>query len=412
MRHLGKLSAAFALLAVTATPAAAQRAEVIHWWTSGGESAAIQVFANMYEEQGGEWVDTAIAGGENARAAGTNRIVGGDPPTAMQFNTGKQLDDLVTQGLLYDLEEVAGPGKWRDFLPKTLVDATNRDGKFYAVPVNVHGENWLFYNKPLFAEVGAPAPDTWEHFFEAADKLKAAGKVPLALGGQPWQERLMFNNVLTSIGGSDLMIKAYGEQDLDAIRSDEFRKVADTFAKLRDYVDQGSPGRNWNDATAMVMTGQAGMQFMGDWAKGEFTQAAKVADTDYGCIPGGPGKAYFQIGGDVFVFPKQPNSDTLIEAQKKIAEMMISPEGQVGFNNKKGSVPVRADVDTSKMDACAQKGLEVLKDEARQMPGWNFLMHPDLAGALQDTISEFWNTPTMTTDQFIDKMVQTVEAAG
>jgi glucose/mannose transport system substrate-binding protein len=399
-------------LGAFAGPAAAQRAEVIHWWTSGGESASIQVFADMYEQAGGEWVDTAIAIGENARAAGTNRIVGGDPPTAMQFNTGKQFDDLVAQGLLFDLEAVATAGKWRDFLPQTLVDATNREGKFYAVPINVHGENWLFYNKPLFEELGAPAPDSWENFFAAADKLKAAGKVPLALGGQPWQERLTFNNVLTSIGGGEIMVKAYGEQDIEAIRSDTFRQAADTFAKLRDYVDEGSPGRNWNDATSMVLTGQAGMQFMGDWAKGEFVAAGKTADVDYGCIPGGPGESVFQIGGDVFVFPKQPDADGLTEAQVKLAELMISPEGQVAFNNKKGSVPVRADVDTSKMDACAQKGLQVMADASRQVPGWNFLMHPDLAGAIQDVVSEFWNTPSMTTDEFIDKVVEAVEAAG
>ena len=136
---------------------------------------------------------------------------------------------------------VAAAGKWRDFLPQTLVDATNRDGKFYAVPINVHGENWLFYNKALFKELGAPDPDTWEHFFEAADKLKAAGKVALALGGQPWQERLMFNNVLTSIGGGEIMVKAYGEQDIDTIRSDAFRQAADTFAQAARLRRRGQP---------------------------------------------------------------------------------------------------------------------------------------------------------------------------
>ena len=74
------------------------KAEVLHWWTSGGESAAIKVFADAFSEAGGEWIDTAIAGGENARNAGINRIIGGEPPTAMQFNTGKQFDELVSEG--------------------------------------------------------------------------------------------------------------------------------------------------------------------------------------------------------------------------------------------------------------------------------------------------------------------------
>ena len=97
MRHFTKaLLGAAAVVALMAGPSvAAEKAEVIHWWTSGGESAAVKVFADQFNAAGGEWVDAAIAGGEAARAAGINRIVGGNPPTAMQFNTGKQFEDLV-----------------------------------------------------------------------------------------------------------------------------------------------------------------------------------------------------------------------------------------------------------------------------------------------------------------------------
>ncbi len=409
-RFVKAVFAGTAVLTLMAAPAAAQKAEVIHWWTSGGEFAAIQTFADMYEKEGGEWVDTAIAGGANARTAGINRIIGGDPPTAMQFNTGTQLDELVQQGMLRSLEDIAKEDNWRAILPQTLIDATTRNGEFYAVPVNVHGENWVYYNKPLFEEVGAPAPETWDAFFEAADKLKAAGKVPLALGGQPWQEFLMFRDVLMGIGGKDLYLKFFRDKDVEAVRSPEFRKVVDTFARLRDYVDEGSPGRNWNDATSMVMTGQAGMQIMGDWAKGEFTAAGKQADVDYGCVLG-PGEQLFQVGGDVFVFPKS-DDPAVTEAQNKLARLMISPEGQVAFNNKKGSVPVRSDVDNSGMDACAQKGLAVLSDPEKQVPSQNFLLSPDAAGLLQDQVSEFWNDPNMAPEAFIDEVVSILEGAA
>ena len=45
------------------------KAEVIHWWTSGGESAAVKVFADQFKKAGGAWVDSAVAGGDNARTA-------------------------------------------------------------------------------------------------------------------------------------------------------------------------------------------------------------------------------------------------------------------------------------------------------------------------------------------------------
>ena len=130
------------------------KAEVMHWWTSGGESAAVKVFAEQYNKAGGEWVDTAIADGTNARAAAINRIVGGNPPTASQFNTGKQFDDLVAQGLLNNLDGVAAEGKWTSFLPPAFVDAITRDGHIYAVPVNVHGQNWMFWSKGVLDKAG------------------------------------------------------------------------------------------------------------------------------------------------------------------------------------------------------------------------------------------------------------------
>ncbi len=122
------------------------KAEVIHWWTSGGESAAVKVFADAFDKAGGQWIDSAVAGGEAARAAGVNRIIGGNPPTMMQFNTGKQLDELVNNHLLANLDAEASAGHWKAVLPKPILDASVRDGHFYALPVNIHGHNWLFYN--------------------------------------------------------------------------------------------------------------------------------------------------------------------------------------------------------------------------------------------------------------------------
>ena len=138
---------------------AQQKAEVLHWWTSAGESASVKVFADQFTKAGGTWVDNAIAGGANARTAGINRMVGGNPPTMMQFNTGKQFDELVSNDLVRDVDAQAKAGKWREIMPKPIVDATVRDGKFYAVPVNIHGQNWMFYNTKIFADAGLRAAE-------------------------------------------------------------------------------------------------------------------------------------------------------------------------------------------------------------------------------------------------------------
>lgn len=400
------LGAAMALAA--AMPAAAQemRAEVLHWWTSGGESAAVKVFAERFTAAGGTWVDTAIAGGQNARTAGINRIVGGNPPTVMQFNTGKQFDELVSNGLLSDLEDVAQAGKWRDVLPPAIVEAATRDGKFYAVPVNIHGINWLWYNKKVLDEHGIAEPRTWPEVLAAGEKLKAAGLIGLAQGGQPWQERTLFNSLLVGHGGTELFYQIYRDKNVEAIKGPRFQEVAELFKKLRGLVDAGSPGRNWNDATAMVITGKAGMQVMGDWAKGEFNSAGLTPDKDYGCAVVGEGG--YLMGGDVFVFPE--GGDEAV--QEKMAAVMLDPTTQLEFNKRKGSVPVRLDVDVSSMDACAQKGAAALRDPKRQVPTTEFLLSPDLAGSLDDVITQYWNNAGMKADEFIAKFADTVESIG
>ena len=367
------------------------RAEVIHWWTSGGESAAVKTLADAYRAQGGQWVDMAVALGEQARAVAINRIIGGNPPTAAQFNTSKQFLDIVDQGMLNNLDDVAARDGWDKFLPETVLNVIKVRGHYYAVPVNIHMPAWIWYSKAAFKKAGiATEPKTMDELFAALDKLKAAGLVPLAHGGQPWQDNTVFTAVLTNLGGRELYLKVLRDRDRNAIQSEAFKNVLLTFKRLQGYVDKGSPGRNWNDATAMLITGKAGVQIMGDWAKGEFSLAGQVAGKDYGCIAGFGANAPYIIQGDVLVFPKTDKPDA-IKAQKLLASVVTTPAVQVAFNSKKGSIPIRTDVDASKMDVCAQQGISIMKDKTRHLGNGEIYLTPDQNGALADILTAYWN---------------------
>ncbi|ALP64313.1 ABC transporter substrate-binding protein [Paraburkholderia caribensis] len=380
-------------LAITGVIAQAEplKANVIHWWTSGGESAAIRQFADAYNQAGGQWVDNAVAGADQARATAINRIVGGDPPTAAQFNTSKQFHDLIDQGLLNNVDAVATKENWPGIFPQSILDSIKVNGHYYAAPVDIHMPAWFFYSKPVFAKAGiAGDPKSFDEFVGDLDKLKKAGVIPLALGGQPWQEKITFDAVFADVGGPDLYLKVYRDRDQNAVKSDAFRKVLASFKKLHDYVDAGSPGRNWNDATALVISGKAGVQIMGDWAKGEFSAAKQAPGKDFGCFPGFGPRSPYLVAGDVFVFPKTDNA-TAIKAQNLLATVMTSPQAQVAFSAKKGSIPIRPDVDVSQLDMCAKEGIAIMKDKSRQLPNPEMLLSPDMQGALTDVITNFWN---------------------
>ena len=378
-------------------------AEVIHWWTSGGEQAAISQFAEAWQEMGNTWIDTAITGGDNARGTTVNRIIGGNPPTAAQFNISKQFVDLVEQGLLQSLEEVASAEGWRDFIyPPELIETCEFEGEFYCVPVNIHSWQWMWINNDVYKQVGLPVPQTFEEFLAGAPKIQEAGIIPLALGGQTWQESGMFGVVSSSILGFPHMQKIFRDKDVDTLRDGRFEDVLNTYRELNAFTDEGSPGRLWNDTTAMVIEGKAAMQVMGDWARGEFAVAGKEAMVDYSCVIPGKEK-YVALGGDVFVFPK--NDDPKVkDVQLAMASMMVNPTVQAKFNNAKGSLPMRLDVDTSAADACMQMGLDLIQNPdaiMRESDDWNT---PAFTNAWDDIISEFRNDPNYTVAQVMDDL--------
>lgn len=372
------------------------KAEVFTSWTSGGEGRALDAIKKEFEKRGGVWESSTVAGFENANAAFQNRLVAGDPPTAKQVVVGKDPAEFIEQGLMNPIDEVAAAGKWKDVLPKALYDHISYDGKVYLTPTGIHGESWMFYSKDAFVKAGiTEEPKDWDAFFADMDKLKAAGLTPIAWGGQAWQEVKVFNMVLLSQVGMDGFMKIYADKDEAALTSDGVKKSLEIFGKLRGYVDEGSPGRNWNDATAMVITGKAGVQFMGDWAKGEFTAAGKVADKDFGCAisPASPGLIYIS---DAFGYLKT-NDANQDAAQKLLAEVVMDPAVQVDFSLNKGSIPVRTDVDKSKFDACTQKGMTFLS-EGKIVPEHAITMTPEQVGSLTDFIGEFWANPSADID--------------
>ncbi|MBB2717775.1 UNVERIFIED_ORG: glucose/mannose transport system substrate-binding protein [Rhizobium etli] len=363
--------------------------EIMSSWTSGGEAAALNVIRSEFEKRGGVWKDSSIAGFGAADAAFQNRIVAGDAPGAKQGVIGLAAADFVGQGLFNSIDDVAAAGKWADALPKSITHLISYDGKVYLAPTGAHGESWVFYSKEAFDKAGiAEEPKSWEEFFTDLDKLKAAGIIPVAWGGQPWQQTKVFNMILLSQVGIDGFLKIYVDKDKSEASVEGVKKTLEILGKLRAYVDAGAAGRNWNDATAMLITAKAGVQFMGDWAKGEFTVAGKEPGKDYGCMIAPESKGMVYIADSLW-FPKTGNAGT-DKAQKLLAEVVMDPAVQVEFALKKGSVPMRTDVDKSKLDVCAQKGAELMASGAI-VPDQAIVLTPQQVGALDDYVDEYWS---------------------
>ena len=343
----------------TSIASAQESVEVLHWWTAGGEAKALQVLKKDLEDQGVSWNDMPVAGGggEQAMTVLRARVTSGNAPTAVQM-LGFDIKDWAGEDVLANLDALAEKEGWDEVVPDALKDFSKHDGHWIAAPVNVHSTNWVWANKAIFEELDLKQPTNWDELIAALDKIKDAGYTAVAHGGQAWQDATIFDAVVMATGGPEFYQASMIDTDPDALGSDTMQTVFDRMAKLRTYVDDNFSGRDWNLATAMVINKEAGVQFMGDWAKGEFLNAGKVPDTDFMCFrfPGTQDAVTFN--SDQFVMFKV--GEDRQDAQMKLASAVMSPSFQSAFNVVKGSVPARTDVSNDAFDACGKKGMAEL----------------------------------------------------
>ena len=342
--------------------AADNSVEVLHWWTSGGEAAALNVLKGNLEKQGIKWNDMPVAGGggEAAMTAVRARVTAGNPPTAVQM-LGFDIQDWGKQGVVADLNQVAGKEGWDKTVPLALQKFSKYNGKWIAAPVNVHSTNWVWANKEVLAKSGVTSePKNWDEFIAAAEKVQKAGFIAIAHGGQPWQDATIFDGVVLTTGGIEYYRAAFIDLDPKAINSATTEKVFQRMSQIRKLVDKDFSGRDWNVASGMVISGKAGFQIMGDWAKGEFLNAKKVPGKDFLCfrMPGTQGMVSFN--SDQFVMFKVGSDKA--DAQAKLASAILDPGFQSAFNVVKGSVPARTDVPDTAFDACGKKGMKDLAE--------------------------------------------------
>lgn len=399
----------------TSTIGQAGEVEVLHYWTSGGEAKSLGELKGMMTSRGHSWKDFSVTGGggSNAMSVLKQRVLAGTSPAAALIK-GPTIQEWAELNVLTNLDAMAAFEKWDDLLPKVIADQMKHKGRYVAVPVNVHRVNWLWANSAVLGKAGVTTlPTTYDAFFAAADKIKAAGFIALAHGGQDWQDFTVFESVVLGVGGAAFYNTALVQLDRRALASDTMRQSLEVFRRLKSYVDDKADGRDWNVATDMLIKGKAGFQFMGDWAKGEFLAAGQQPGVDFTCSAApGTEKAYtFNVDSFAMFQLKAWEAQ---KAQGYLAYLLMGQDFQEKFNLRKGSIPARLNMDMDKFDACAKassKDFVAASKAATLVPSVAHGMAVSTAAqaALRTVVSEFWNGDKATVG---DTMAKLVLAAG
>ncbi len=322
----------------------AGQVEVFSWWTGGGEAAGleamIKIFAAEYPEI--EFVNAAVAGGAgtNARAVLASRLQAGDPPDSWQGHAGQELiGTYVKDSKIEPLNDLYQAEGWLDVMPKTLIPLISNDGNIYSVPVNIHRANVMWYNPKLLTDNGIAVPTTVEEWIAAMEKLQAAGVQPLALGEQ-WTKMHLFETVLLGTLGPE-KYNGLWDGTTDWAGAD-VKTALENYVKVSSFANSDSASLSWQDASQLVINGDAAFNVMGDWAEGYFRELGKAPNTDYGWAPVPGTVGTFQFLSDSFVLAVGAPDAESATAWLKIAG---SKEGQEAFNPVKGSICARTDCD-------------------------------------------------------------------
>jgi glucose/mannose transport system substrate-binding protein len=332
---------------------AGSQLEIYSWW-AGDEGPALEAliaeYNTMYPDV--EVINATVAGGSGveAKAVLKTRLLGGDPPDTFQVHAGQELiGTWVVADRMEDLTFLYEEQGWFDKYPQGLIDMMSTEDGIWSVPVNIHRSNIMWYIPANLEAWGVEAPATWDDFLTICPTLQDAGVVPLSVG-ENWTNAHLFESIALSELGVDGWNALWSGEK--AWTDDDVVAAWELYGKILDCTNEDAASLSWQQASDMVINGEAAFNVMGDWANGYFqTTKGLEPNVDYAWVASPGTDGVFMALSDAFGLPKDaPNRENVLNWLR----LMGSVEGQDTFNPLKGSIAAHMDTDLSKYSVYGQ----------------------------------------------------------
>ena len=342
----------------------ASEVQVMTWWAQGSEKAGLEALEKVFAEQHPDtkFVNAALAGGAGSQAKQKLQadLQAGNPPDTFQAHTGAELQDYIDAGQIEDVAKFYDEFGLTDVFPETLIEQLKVGDKIYSIPSNVHRSNVVWVNPAVLEEAGvdaSKAPADLDAWIADMEKVKAAGKIPVALG-MDWTQTHLLENILLAELGADAYNGLWdGSTDW---AGSEVNAALTKFGKIVEWSNTDRDGLDWEPAIQQVMQGNAAYNVMGDWAVAAYDAQDLKAGEDYAYwpVPGTDGT--FNYLADSFTLPKgAPHPG----GTKAWLQTISSAEGQLAFNKVKGSIPARTDIEAGEFPEYQQSAMESFKND-------------------------------------------------
>jgi glucose/mannose transport system substrate-binding protein len=354
---------------VTATPPPEERKlEIFHWWTAPGErEAADAMFAALKEAYPDiEVVENPVAGGGGVshRVVLQARLAAGIPPDTWQTLGGAELKSYVDGGYLEPLDDLWAELGYADVIPGPLAKAVTIDGHPYVVPLNMHIQNILYYNKALFDELGLEPPKNYEELIAACEAIKAAHPemAPMGLGTkEKWEAAFVLDSLLLELGGPEYYVKLF-KGEVDVSTDETFRAALERLQELSQYFNTDNAALTWDQSVGMVGAGDAGMVIMGTWAIGAFIKGSGwEPGVDFGAVtfPQEPERILLFHPDTYGLAVGAPHPQSTMDWLRVVA----TPELQIPTDVTQGGMFARIDIDPTEFpDPIRQEMMTYVRD--------------------------------------------------
>jgi glucose/mannose transport system substrate-binding protein len=282
----------------------------------------------------------------NQRVVLQSRIAAGDYPDTFQTLGGAELKNYVDSGVLEPLDDLWAELNYADVIPGPLAKAVTVDGHPYVVPLNMHIQNILYYNLPLFDELKLAAPQNFADLVAACETIKTAQPdlTCLALGSkEKWGDAFVFDSIILEEGGPEYYAKLY-KGEIDVANDPIYRAALEKFQQLIPYINADHSALTWDQAVGLVGAEQAAMTLMGTWAIGAFTQGSNwEPGVDFGAVtfPQEPERILLFHPDTYGLTVKAPDPEATMDWLRVVA----SPELQIPTDVTQGGLFARTDID-------------------------------------------------------------------
>ena len=344
--------------------------EIGHWWTAGGEKDAFDALISGFEEEHPdidvEPQESPGGGGSALETDVRSRFVDNDPPSTFQIWPGQALTTYTNDDLLFDIGEHVWESDMQDAYLSGPEEQAQIDGTYYAVPINIHRLNNVFYNVSVLEDAGVDPSslESVDDFAEALAAVDDAGYTGFAQSTATFMMVQLWAATLLSEGGADTY-QAVADGNVSD-NEDVVRSSLERVVEFSEYFPGDASSVSWDEANGDVINGEAAFHHNGDWAAGQYLGEDGFAfedDWDYIPFPGTDGM--YALNMDSFVFPKNNPSPNATLAFLRYAG---TADAQRRFNLQKGSIPPRSDVDTSEFTAFHQRQIEQFQSADEQPP--------------------------------------------